>query len=263
MKNGLFLVVLGLVCTSCASLHRRSEILELNDIFQICPNQRLFMYAGQRGRVITKENISLTKAALYERNDTLFAEFIAASLPKPDNNPRTLDQSDSSAILFVHYNPVLNRIKEESPWFNYQLKSFDVDLFTVPFKYRFRQGERPGQLNTNPNAGVYIGVRYDRGNYRTLFFRGQRESQRRSFSFGLGGFASVGSTLVSSFTTNGRITEEYEALGFNYGLALILGYKTFTAGLALGFENLANNHNPLWIYRNKSYLGVTIGLNLN
>jgi len=46
-------------------------------------------------------------------------------------------------------------------------------------------------------------------------------------------------------------------------LASIVGYKTFTAGLALGFENLMSADNRVWIYHNKPYLGVTIGLNLN
>lgn len=261
MKHVFLFGLLLLVATSCASVHQRSEILELDDIFQIRPRQTLFMY--QQGKVITKENTQLTKAGLYERNDTLFAEFIARSLPPIDADPRTLDQSDSSAVLFVHHNPVLKRIKEESPWFNYQLKSFDVDLFTVPFKFRFPQDGRPGQLNTNPNVGIYVGLRYDRGGYRTLFFRRERRSEIRSLSFGLGGFASVGSALVSSFTTSGAVTDEYEALGLNYGLASIVGYKTFTAGLALGFENLISTDNQFWIYRNKPYLGVTIGLNLN
>lgn len=259
------ILVFGLLAgllSGCASVRQRSEILELNDIFQVRPNQTLFTY-DRGGRVQEKRNRTLSKAGLYEQNDTLFAEFIAASLPPADYDPETLDRADSAAILFVHHNPVLKRIKEESPWFNYQLKSFDVDLFTVPFKYRFRQDGHPGQLNTNPNIGVYVGLRYDRGGYRTLFFRKERRSEIRSFSFGLGGFASVGSALVSTFTTNGAITDEYEALGLNYGLASIVGYKTFTAGLALGFENLASSDNPLWIYRNKPYLGVTIGLNLN
>lgn len=261
MKNLSLLIAFMLLMTSCASLHQRSEILELDDIFQVRPRQTLFTY--QKGKVVSKLTTQLTKAGLYERNDTLFAEFIAQSLPPADSDSGTLDQSDSAAVLFVHHNPVLKRIKEESPWFNYQLKSFDVDLFTVPFKFRFPQEGRPGQLNTNPNVGVYVGLRYDRGGYRTLFFRRERRSEIRSLSFGLGGFASIGSALVSSFTTNGVVSDEYEALGLNYGLASIVGYKTFTAGLALGFENLISADNRVWIYHNKPYLGITIGLNLN
>lgn len=154
-------------------------------------------------------------------------------------------------------------MEEKSPWFYYQLTSFDIDLFTIPFKYRFAQAGRPGELVTSANLGVYTGIRYDLGRFRTISFRSERRSDIQSFSVGLGAVFSIDPVTINEYNTKGRVLDEYEALGLNYGLATIVGYKSITAGLALGFENIADRNNRLWVYRQKPWLGLTVGININ
>jgi len=70
-------------------------------------------------------------------------------------------------------------------------------------------------------------------------------------------------TAVTAFNTSGRVPDEYQALGINYGLSTTFSFNKFSAGLAVGFEKLADRNNRIWIYDNKPWLGLTLGINLN
>ena len=254
----LILLSLG----SCMRLKLKTDVTQLNRIYQVRPGQTLYAL-DKKGQVEPKRLTKLAEAALYERDDTLYAEFRPKSLPTPDNNRQTLDQADSASVLFYHFSPRPDQLEQKSPWFSYQLTTFDIDLFTIPFKYRFGTGGRPGELSTMPNLGAYFGLRYDRGRYRSVYLRRERRADIQSFSFGFGGIFSLNPVSMNAFDTNGLVADEYEALGLNYGVATIVGYKALTVGLAVGFENLADRNNTNWIYRQKPWLGLTVGLNLN
>lgn len=257
----LFLVFTVLL-SACARVRSRSDITALNGIYQVRAGQTLQATNG-KGQTISRLLTKSARAALFQQADTLYAAFVSAYLPPIDADSQTLDQADSGAAFFVHHPPALGPVERKSPWFYYQLTSFDVDLFTIPFKYRFATAQRPGELASSANLGIYTGLRYDLGRYRTISFRNQQRTDIQSFSFGLGTVLSIDPVLINEFNTDGRVTQEYEALGFNYGLATIVGYKSITAGLALGFENLADRNNRLWVYRQKPWLGLTVGININ
>lgn len=247
----------------CSHIRERSSILSLDRSYTIKKNQPLY-YTDSSTQLLAKHLTINASGVLYERNDTLFIELDGNQLPLSDTIKNTIDQSDSSRI-FYSYQDAFSKTKFErkTPWFSYQFTSFDVDLFTTPFKYRFSQTLVPGQLVTNANLGAYFGVRHDLGQYRKTYFRNYRRTDLRSFSYGGGVFFSFNSNIINDFTTRGKITYEYEALGYSYGLASIVGYKSLTVGLAIGFENLADRNNKYWIYRQKPWLGLTVGLNLN
>ncbi|MFD2936235.1 hypothetical protein [Spirosoma flavum] len=255
------LLLTGLL-TACSSLRQRDDITQLNQVFRIPRGQNMYAYS-KRGGVVVKTIKKSVNAALYEQQDTLFAEFLAESLPQPDGDPNTLDQSDSLALFFVHYNPTLKKIEEKSPWFRYQDTAFDLDLFTLPLKYRFATAGQPGQLDDKLNVGIHAGYRYDLGRYRTVYFRHHQRSEITSFSIGFGGFLCFAPATVTSFSTAGRVQDDYQALGINYGVATTLSYGSVSAGLALGVERLSNHDRILWIYENKPWIGVTVGINLN
>lgn len=163
----LFSLVVGLL-SGCASVSPRSDITELNRIYRLRAKQTLYAIDA-RSRVTTKRLSRPASAVLYEREDTLYAEFVPTTLPPVDNDPKTIDRADSLATLFWYYNRRVDFLEEKSPWFYYQLTTFDVDLFTIPFKYRFPTPGRPGELSTSANLGVYIGIRYDLGRYRNIY----------------------------------------------------------------------------------------------
>ena len=262
MKHVCCGLLLAVVVSACATIRQRDDTTQLNQVFQIPHHQDLYAYT-KKGGVTTKTLLRTAKAALYQERDTLFAEFLAETLPRPDGDPKTLDQSDSLAVFFLHYNPTLNKIEEKSPWFRYQTTGVDVDLFTLPFKYRFKTADQPGQLEDRLNVGVHVGGRYDLGRYRTVYFRRHQRAEISTFSVGLGGFVCFGPARVDPFSTLGRVQDDYYGLGLNYGLASTFSIGNFSAGLAAGIEQLADRNRTLWIYENKPWIGVTFGLNLN
>ncbi|MCK8494815.1 MULTISPECIES: hypothetical protein [Spirosoma] len=262
MKQTLYLLLLFLLASSCASIRQRDDTTQLNQVFQIPRYQDLYAHT-QKGSVQTKRLHRPAKAGLYQKHDTLFVEFLAETLLESDSDPKTIDQSDSSAIFFLHYNPTLNKIEEKSPWFRYQTTALDIDLFTMPFKYRFSTANQPGQLEDKLNVGVYMGGRYDLGRYRTIYFRKNHRSEISTFSVGLGGFFCISSARVDPFSTLGQVQDEYYALGVNYGVSTIISIRSFSAGLALGFEQITDRNRALWIYQHKPWLGITVGINLN
>lgn len=256
------LLGLGLLLSACSTLRQRDDTAQLNQVFRIPKNQHMFAYTA-KGGVVAKTITRPLQAVLYQQQDTLYAEFIAASLPPPDKDPTTLDQTDSLAIFFVHYKPTLKKLQDKSPWFRYQTTGLDVDLFTLPFKYRFATAGQPSQLDDKLNVGVHVGYRYDFGRHRTVYFRHHQYEQLATFSVGLGGFLCVAPATVTSFSTSGQVQDDYQGLGINYGLATTFSYGSVSAGLAVGVERLATPDRAVWIYENKPWVGVTIGLNLN
>ncbi len=262
-KDHLLLLGVLLMLTGCSHIRQRTSILSLDRTYIIKKNQPVY-FMDDHKKLQVKQLIANTPGVLYLRDDTLFVEFAGSQLPGVGTNGNALNPSDSNSVFFA-YPDLFSKPKFErtTPWFTYQFTSFDIDLFTVPFKYRFSQSQVPGQLVTNANLGVYFGVRHDIGQYRKTYFRNYRRSELRSFSFGGGGFLSFNPITLNDFYTNSKINYEYEALGYSYGLAGIVGYKSLTVGLAVGFENLADRNNRYWIYRQKPWLGLTVGLNLN
>lgn len=147
---------------------------------------------------------------------------------------------------------------------NLSKSSLDVDLLTIPIKYRFSQSGVPAQLNASLNAALYLGYRTDlyQLNYpKNLLSEAERET--RHFGYSLGVFSGFGNTLMSPTNSLHRVDDEYDALVWSYGVAGIVGINNFSLGLVFGFDTMLNQHRNVWIYNNKPWLGLSFGLNLN
>lgn len=254
---------LGLISCSCTSIyHSRRSIQELDQTFRVNKGQDLY-FSPKRGSNQSKRLLKSARAALYLQNDTLFVEFLKVSLPIDDHNPATIDVSDSAYVFFVNPKPKQLPVNQTSPWFRYHFTSFDTDLLTIPFKYRLAQPGLVPQLTTNANAAVYVGLRYDQGFQRNVFYHHQQRSDIRSFSIGAGGLFGLSASAVGPFSTAGAVQDDYEGVCLNYGLAAIFGYRAVTLGLAVGYDYLLDRNRSLWAYQHKPWLGITVGLNLN
>ena len=142
--------------------------------------------------------------------------------------------------------------------------SFDLDVLTIPFKYRPVADGFPRQLNTNFNGALYLGYRSDV--YRLRYRRtplGVHRRQVRHYGFSFGLFGGLGVTAVNPWVTNNQVAAEYDGVVFNKGVAAIVGIDAFTFGLGLGFDDLLDGNRRAWIYQRKPWLGLTLGLNLN
>ena len=43
----------------------------------------------------------------------------------------------------------------------------------------------------------------------------------------------------------------------------MIGLKTLTVGFGVGWDYLTDRDKNIWIYQNKPWIGLTLGLNLN
>lgn len=142
-------------------------------------------------------------------------------------------------------------------------KTVDVDVMSIAFKYRPSSQDFPRQLNANFNGNVFLGYRIDRF---WLDFKKTPAGMKKQLyhkAITLGAFGGIGSTFISPWTTNNKITDEYDGFILSRGLAAMVGVNNLTVGVGLGWDYLADRDKSIWIYQNKPWVGVTIGLNVN
>jgi hypothetical protein len=157
----------------------------------------------------------------------------------------------------------LSSIKPGHPLYNNTLikTSFDVDLSTVLLKFRPASEDVPSQLNANLNGIFYGGFRKD-------FFKLKSSSSPlneistsvRHSGFDLGIFAGIGITPVNPTVTMNRIIQEYDGIVFQKGIAVFATYANMSVGLALGFDNLLDKNKNFWIYNQKPWIGLVLGI---
>jgi hypothetical protein len=147
---------------------------------------------------------------------------------------------------------------------SFEKVSFDIDFFTIPLKLRPSQADVPAQFNTTFNGAVYFGLREDKYifNYSANPL-GKSNRHMNHFGFSIGVFSGLGNTFMSPTNTNYILQQEYDGVVLSKGLAGIFAINNLTVGVAVGFDNLLDKNKSIWIYENKAWLGLAIGLNLN
>jgi hypothetical protein len=139
--------------------------------------------------------------------------------------------------------------------------SIDVDLSTVITKLRPSQSSVPTQLNTNLNALFYAGVRKDfyfLKTHRTLLNRTNNFIRQIGYDAGL--FAGIGITPVNLTTTDFNTLLEYDGIVFQKGIAAFITIDKLSIGIALGFDNLLDKNSDIWIYNQKPWIGLVLGI---
>lgn len=170
---------------------------------------------------------------------------------------------DDSVSLFADEKgtqPVIPRVLENE----YLIKrSFDVDVIAVPFKFRPASVNLPRQLTTDFKGNLFLGYRVDR--FRLIHKKTpigwKRFYKHKGLSFGA--FGGLGTAAITPWTTNNQMTDEYTGFVLSRGLALMVGINNLTVGGGIGWDNLTDRDKYIWIYQNKPWFGLTIGLNLN
>lgn len=147
--------------------------------------------------------------------------------------------------------------------FSLQASSFDIDIITEPFKYRPGASGFPRQVNASFNGNVYVGYRIDKFKIGYEATPAGTKKNISHLALTAGGFAGLGSTFVSPWTTNYQTTDEYEGLVLSKGLTVMMGLKSLTFGIGIGWDTLTDRDKSIWIYQNKPWYGLTIGLSVN
>lgn len=170
--------------------------------------------------------------------------------------------------IAVYYNAIqgINLPMYNSKQENIQFKklSFDVDLITIPVKYRPSIKGIPNQLTTDINASIYLGIRNDlyKINY-SKSISGLYKRKIQHIGFSIGGIFGIGNTLVNEHYTSSQITNEYQGIVLSKGIAGIVAINNYTIGLSYGFDQLLDKNRLFWVYQQKPWLGLTLGLNIN
>lgn len=154
--------------------------------------------------------------------------------------------------------------KDQLPKYIFTRSSFDLDIVTMPVKYRPSLRGFPNQLNTQVNGGVFIGARKDYFNVQEVhapMTRNKVETNHFGFSYGI--FAGIGATAMNSYVTENAINIEYDGVIFTKGVSAIIALNKFNVGLAIGTDHLLDRNRKSWIYEEKPWLGISVGLNLN
>jgi hypothetical protein len=140
-------------------------------------------------------------------------------------------------------------------------KSIEVDLSTILTKLRPVTSAVPAQLNSNLNALVYLGARNDIYKIKTYnSVLNKCNSSVRHFGYDAGIFAGIGIVPVNPTVTNDNTNLEYDGIVFQKGIGVFITTDNASVGLTLGFDNLIGGNSINWIYNNRPYLGLTIGI---
>jgi hypothetical protein len=169
---------------------------------------------------------------------------------------------DTAQSLTLSYPETINGNEFDSPLF--VQTSFDLDVLTIPFKYRLPTANVPNQLTAHFTGAAYLGYRSDL--YRLSYQKAplvRRKRTIRHYGYSFGGFAGLGATTVNSLLTDNHVTDEYEGVVFTKGIAGIIAVNNFTFGLGIGLDHLLDRNRSVWIYQGKPWFGLTFGLNLN
>lgn len=142
--------------------------------------------------------------------------------------------------------------------------SIDMDLLTVLSKYRPATGSMPGQVNSNLNGSVYLGVRKDiyKLDYpKTPLNTYKRQIKHYGFSAGI--FTGFGGTSMNPGSTENQISYDYDGPVWSIGFAAIVGVNNASIGLLIGWDHLLDSNKQYWIYQGKPWMGIAIGISLN
>jgi hypothetical protein len=157
----------------------------------------------------------------------------------------------------------ISRIKTDNYFYRSSFinSSLDIDLTSILFKSRHSRDDVPNQFSADLDFAIFAGFRRDY--YKVVSpvnpFHEAR-SYIRHLGFDLGLFAGIGSSPVNPTVTNNKISQEYDAMIFQKGVAGFISVNKISIGLAIGFDNLMDKNKSLWIYNQKSYLGLIISV---
>jgi hypothetical protein len=200
------------------------------------------------------ENREKFSVFVYSSEDSLLAVNLK-------NKKQEEDLQNSQSQLFI-----FPETSTETPPPKYILNqySFDLDVLAIPFKYRQPTKEMERQLITQFNGALYAGFRTDR--FRIFYKKTPLRLATRNithYGYSVGLFSGIGAESINPWVTQYQYAGEYEGLVWSKGIAVIVGINSITIGLGVGFDYLLDNNRKIWIYQNKPWLGLMLGLNLN
>jgi len=177
---------------------------------------------------------------------------------------KTIDEGKQISVdTSAHRGVSISSIRKGDPFYGscFVKNSADIDLTTVLLKYRPARGGVPNQLNANLNAAIYVGFRKD---YYKMVTKDSPLHEKNTFcshaGFDFGLFAGFGITQINPTVTNDNVSQEYDGIIFQKGIGLFFTLERMSVGIVLGFDNLMDGNKSVWLYNQKPYLGLSLGI---
>ena len=175
---------------------------------------------------------------------------------------------DSSAVNTkqrMNFTASQRRLKDNKVVHNFYRPSLDIDLMTIPLKYRAAAYDLPNTLTSNFNGAIFAGYRIDA--YKLKYKRTPLNTYKqtvRHMGYSLGLFGGAGSSAIDNSTVNiHNFGYQYEGVILITGVAANVAVDNITIGVCYGADFLQDKYRESWIYEGKPCLGFTIGLNIN
>ena len=175
---------------------------------------------------------------------------------------------DSVAILTkqrVNYTSMQKKLKDNKATHTFYRPSFDLDIMTIPMKYRPAIDGFPNQLTTNFNGAFYGGYRIDA--YRLQYTRTPLNVYKQSvkhIGYSTGIYAGIGNTLIDGSTlATPAFPIQYEGVLLLTGIAANIALGNLTFGVSLGADHLLDKYHKQWLYEGMACFGFTLGLNID
>lgn len=142
--------------------------------------------------------------------------------------------------------------------------ALDLDLMYVLLKYRPATAGVPPQLNTDLNGSFYLGYKTERYTVGcALDPLGRHHRTVRNVGFDMGGFVGLGATTMNASVTQDPIAIEYTGMVLTSGVGVFTSIGSLGFGLSCGWDHLLDGYDDRWIYQDRPWLGLAIGVNLN
>jgi hypothetical protein len=223
--------------------------------------------------VIAAGCVPFDKIYSHDFNDGYFKLKSAGKKPKNIY----LDVTNDSLKIYSFQKGNKFELSDTSTFYGVNLKSFvpedllynstfvkasvDIDLSTVLLKFRPASGSVASQLSANANGIFYAGFRKDFFKIKSSFSElHEMSSYIRHTGIDFGLFAGIGITPVSPTMTMNRTTQEYDGIVFQKGFSVFGTYENMSVGLAIGFDNLLSHDKSIWIYNQKPWIGLVLGI---
>ena len=187
--------------------------------------------------------------------------YVEVTDEKIDVYHQTKKQPDTYAFLTIPLKP------SDSIQINpmvFKKESLDVDITAILLKYRPSVYGLPGQMTTDFNIGLYAGWRHD--SYKIVSRidpLGKNHHKINNWGYDFGLFAGPGATLISPFTTQNEVVDEYSGMIIQTGMAGFIESNIASFGIAVGLDSLLNSDREVWIYDKKPWVGFIVGIALN
>lgn len=217
----------------------------------------------------------LKQSAKYDFNDGIYYTDLLARKPvyvyKIDEDTiatfPVIQFPDSTAILTKQRSVYANKqkkFKDSLTRHTFYKPSFDVDVTTIPLKYRPSADGYPNQLTTNFNGAIFLGYRIDQYtlNYKRTPLNIYKQDIKH-FGYSAGFFAGIGSTEIYDWEVKYITPLEYQGVTLITGIAGNVAMQNVNFGISLGVDHLLDEYHKYWVYQGKPCIGFTLGVNLN